>query len=455
MNERFRRWKRWVWVLAGVGVGLGLVVVLVANREAPRQSEGAGQPPSLSVIEARPLPFQMEARGRGVARPAETWQATANVSGRVVERHPRLESGNILPKGARLLALDPTRYRLAIASAEAELAQLGAEERQLETEAESTRQLLELEKERLELAERELDRFQRLAKEGQVSRSQLDQQRRATLAQRQAVAKLENELGVIPARRKRVQAQQEQARTRIEQAREDLEDTRFEAPYDLRISRVTVELHDQASPGQKLFEAYSVEATEVEAHFPLPVLRRVVGAVARVEAPPEALGPQGKLALGDIQAEVVLAGSDEVRWPARVTRIASGLDPKTRTIRVVVSVDAPYQRAAPPEKPALQPGMYVRVRLAAPSPEPRMVVPASAVHDGEVYRVTGENRLARQPVRVAFQQNDLAVIEEGINPGARIIVDDPVPAIDGMAVAPRRDKALEEALRKRAGGKGP
>jgi RND family efflux transporter MFP subunit len=452
MNERFRRWKRWAWVLAGVGGGLALVVVLIANREAPRQGEGPGQPPTLSVIEARPLPFQLEARGRGVARPTETWQATANVAGRVVERHPRLDSGNILPEGRKLLALDPTRYRLAIASAEAELAQLEAEQRQLETEAANTRQLLELEKERLDLAERELDRFQRLAEKDQVSRSQLDQQRRATLAQRQAVAKLENELGLIPVRQNRLEAQQEQARTKREQAREDLADTRFQAPYDLRVSQVAVARHDRASPGQKLFEAHSVEGMEVEAHFRLPLLRRVVGAVARADAPAEALGPQDKLALGDIQAEVVLAGDETVRWPARVTRIASGLDPQTRTVRVVVRVDAPYRQAAPPEKPALQPGMYVRVRLVAPSPAPRLVVPASAVHDGEVYRVTEDDQLARQAVRVAFRQNDLAVIAGGLNPGARIIVDDPIPAIDGMAVTPHRDEALEESLRVRAGG---
>ncbi|MQM39139.1 Multidrug resistance protein MdtA [wastewater metagenome] len=406
----------------------------------------------MSIIEVKALPFQLEARGRGVARPPEIWQATANVSGRVVGRHPRLESGNILSKGTQLLALDPTRYRLAIASAEAELAQLEAEKRQLNAEAANNRQLLELERDRLNLAERELDRFQRLAEENQISQSELDQQRRATLAQRLSVAKLENELTLIPHRRKQLQAKQEQARTRVDQAQEDLADTRFESPYDLRVSQVAVELHDQVSRGQKLFEAYSIEATEVEAHFPLPMLRRVVGAVARADAPPQALGPHDKLALSDIRAEVVLVGDDDVRWPARVARIASGLDPNTRTVRVVVSVDAPYEKAAPPQRPALQPGMYVRVRLTVSSPEPRMVIPVSAVHDNQVYLVTGENRLARQSVRVAFQQSDLAIIEEGLPPDARVIVDDPIPAIDGMPVTPRRDKGLERALRARARG---
>ncbi len=76
------------------------------------------------------------------------------------------------------------------------------------------------------------------------------------------------------------------------------------------------------------------------------------------------------------------------------------------------------------------------------------------MHDGEVYRVTGEDRLDRQPVEVAFRQSDLAVIAGGLSAGDRVIVDDPVPAIDGSPVLPRRDKALEEKLRARAGGAG-
>ncbi|MFW5910064.1 MAG: efflux RND transporter periplasmic adaptor subunit [Thiohalospira sp.] len=440
--------------MLGLAVGLALVALLVANRQSPGQEEAAREVPTLSVIEARPLDLRMEASGYGVARAAESWKATANVGGRVVERHPELESGNILPEGTELLALDPTRYQLTIAEAEAELASLDTEERQLDTEEENTQELLALERERLELEEQELDRVQRLAEQDQISRSARDKQHRATVAQRQAVAKLENELALVPTRRKRLQAQQEQARARLERAREDIADTRFEAPYDLRISEVDIELHDQASPGQLLFRADSTEAVEVEAHVPLPMLRRVVGGVAKLEQPPGALDLQERVGLQALDAEVALAGIREVVWSGRVARIASGLDPSTRTVRVVVRVEAPYDKAEPPERPALQPGMYVRVRLSGPSPVSRLIVPASAVHDGAIYLATAEDRLRRQPVEVAFEQDDLAVIADGLAPGDRVIVDDPVPAVDGMAVDPHRDEALEEELRRRSEGAG-
>ncbi|MDZ7811508.1 MAG: hypothetical protein U5L11_17455 [Arhodomonas sp.] len=67
---------------------------------------------------------------------------------------------------------------------------------------------------------------------------------------------------------------------------------------------------------------------------------------------------------------MTLASPQGITWPARVTRIASGMDPVTRTMRVVVTVDEPYRKAQPPERPPLQPGMYARVRLTVESPEP-------------------------------------------------------------------------------------
>jgi len=260
---------------------------------------------------------------------------------------------------------------------------------------------------------------------------------------------------LLPARWDHLTAQIERAETRLEQAKQDLDDTRFEAPYDLRISEVDIELHQHAGAGQRLFRADSIEAAEIEAHIPLPMLRRLMGSVLRSKPPPGALDISERLDFSAISAEARLAGVEGVRWPGRVTRVATGLDPVTRATRVVVTVDGPYHNVAPPERPALQPGMYLQVRLTTTSRVPMLVVPVTAVHEGEVYRLSDDDRLRRQPVSVAFQQNDLAVISEGLDAGDRIIVDDPVPALDGMAVQPRHDEGLEGRLRARARGETP
>jgi len=452
MRSPRTRLGRNAWIVSGLLLGALLALLLLLSRQAPRRDDATARAPTLTTIEVQSVPFRLEARGYGVARPAESWQATANVPGRVVERHPDLESGNLLRKGALLLALDPSRYELAIAEAEAERVSLAAEQAQLDREEQNTRRLLELERERLVLAERRLQRIERLAERDAVSRAQRDEQRSATVARRSAVASLENQMALIPARRKRLEARARSAATRIEQARQDLLDTRFEAPYDLRIDAVAIELHQHAAAGQELFRADSIEAVEIEAHVPLSTARRLMGSVLRPAAGSDTLDLAERLDFGSIEAEVALTGAPSIRWPARVVRVASGLDPTTRTARIVARMERPYGEAAPPLRPALQPGMYVRVRLSAPSPEPLLAVPATAVHAGEIYLVAKDDRLERRSVEIAFEQNDLAVVREGLAPGDRVIVDDPVLALDGMTVRPKHDEALEALLRARARG---
>ena len=446
MRSWVRRLGRGLTVLIGVVVGVALLMFFVANRQAPERQEIAVSATPVRTIEVRPLEFRLEARGHGVARPAETWQAVANVAGRVVERHPGLASGTLLPEGTLLVALDPSRYELAIAEAEAELSRLDGELSQIEAEEKNTGRLLALEQQALALAEQELSRIERLAASGSVSTSRRDEQRRSTVGQRRAVASLENTLALMPARREVLQAQRERAEVRLAQARKDLSDTRFEAPYDLRLSDVEVELHQFVGSGQRLFQAESLAAAEVEAHIPIGMMRRLLGAVLPDEPFGQGLELGERLDFSAVDAELLLVGAEGIGWSGELVRVASGLDPATRTVRAVVRVDHPYRDARPPDRPPLQRDMYVRTRLAASSPEPRLAIPAGAVHHGEVWLVDADQRLERRAVSVAFEQGDLAVISTGLAPGERVVVDDLSTAIAGMAVAGQRDRNLEARI---------
>lgn len=452
MSGLVKRWGRGALVGLGLVLGIALMVIFILNRQPPERDTAAAVAPSMSVIEVQPLAFRVAVRGNGIARPAQTWQAIANVAGRVVYRHPQLDDGVLLPADTLLLRIDPSRYQLAEAEARGELASLAAEQAQLKMSVENTQRLLNLERERLQLAEQELSRFQRLASSGSVSRSRRDEEERATLAQRESVQALENELQLIPTREQRVQAEIERATTRLAQARQDIEDTRFVAPYDLRIGHVEAELHQYVSSGQRLFQADGIASAEIVAQIPVTMLRRLMQAATHIDAKLDALDLADRLDFSVIDAQVLLVAGDDVRWPARVLRVARGLNPQTRAAQVVVEVDEPYRSASPPEQPVLQPDMYVQVQLSAQLPEPQLVVPATAVHQGEVYLLNEQQRLERRAVTVAFEQHDMAVISKGLLGGEVLVVDDLMPAIDGMRVAPQRDEALEQRLQQRAAG---
>lgn len=453
MKTRLTRYVKYAPVLVGLALGIILITLFIANRQFPARIDDQGHALDVTVIESRLLPFRLEARGHGVARPSETWQAIANVSGHIVERHPDLESGAMLSKGTRLLALDPSRYELAIADVEADIEGLEAELTKLSTEEENTRRLLELEQRRLKLSEAELSRIEQLSRTGSIARAQLDEQRRISLAQRQAVASLENTLALLPTTTDRLKAQQERAFIRQSQAQRDLADTQFIAPYDLRLGQVDVELHQFVSVGQRIFQADSVAAAEVEARIPFSMMRRLLGNVVTLSH--EAQDVSERIDLSALDAELELIGAEGVGWTGTVVRVASGLEPSTRAVRVVVRVDHPYRDAYPPDHPPLQRDMYTRVRLSVLGARPRMVVPVSSVHQSELWLVDDDNRLMRRPVVVAFEQNGLAVIESGLESGERVVVDDLPLAVEGTALAPRQDERLQQTIESLALGTTP
>ena len=438
--------------------GIAFVVVMASLRPGPEQYDDTADTHDVRVMPVTLMPFRVEARGYGNVRAARRWQAVARVGGRITKRHPELESGNLIEEGTELLRIDPTRYQLAVTSAEADLASARSSKRELEQKAANTRMLLDLEKERLALAERELERVRDLAEKDAVSRARLDEQERATLQQRQAVQSLENELALIPSQRDNLKARIARGESALEQARQDLDDTRFRAPFDVRIHEAGVEQHEEVRPGQTLFRADGIARAEAVIQLPIAQLRRLMRQLP--DAPAVSRGERladlhRRIDLSRINARLSLAGDPDTTWDASVTRIASGLDPGTRTVQVVLSVDEPYRNANPPEQPPLVRDMYVQGTLALPTPEDVIVAPAAAIHENTAYLADERDQLERRSVLVAWSQNDLAVIDDGLNPGERLILDDLVPAIEGTPLNPTRDDSALETIQKQARGAMP
>jgi cobalt-zinc-cadmium efflux system membrane fusion protein len=137
------------------------------------------------------------------------------------------------------------------------------------------------------------------------------------------------------------------------------------------------------------------------------------------------------LAEADLQ-RVRRGAAAEVRvaaWPGRVFRgtvdlVVGALDPAVRTARVRIPVDNPDH--------ALRPEMLARVAIAAP-PRRALVVPAEALTtlDGQAFALVAGNedaegrlRFLRRRVRAAVVEGTgLAVVQEGLSAGERVLVD--------------------------------
>ena len=119
-----------------------------------------------------------------------------------------------------------------------------------------------------------------------------------------------------------------------------------------------------------------------------------------------------------------------------------------------MAVDDPYGNIIPGKKPALTKDVFCEVELKSVNSINTVVIPYSALYGDTVYIVNPENRLKRRKVTVGFGQKDFITISEGLEEGDRLIVSDPIPAINGMLVYPVYDEDLQSRLSRQALGEG-
>jgi RND family efflux transporter MFP subunit len=431
-TDRSARWRKWL-ILPPMLVGVLVLLWMAEGRQPPAPAERGEPARTVRVIEAPLVELIPKAKGYGPVRPARVWTAVAQVAGRVVEIHPKLRDGEILPQGVLLVRIDQTDYELALSQARAELAELEVQEQNAQAS-------LAIEERNLNLARQDVERKRKLVEQGTASQSSVDEAERVMLSTRTAVQTLRNTLALIPAQRRVLEA-------RATRAKRDLERTEIRAPFTLRVANLAIEADQYVGVGQSLLEGDDVERVEIEAQFALSTLRRLfIGRpdlkvdITRIsEQLPEVIGldPLVRLDLGNYIAE----------WQAEFVRFGDQVDLQTRSMGVVVAVDRPFDKIKPGYRPPLSKGMFVQVVLRGKPEKPRLVIPRNAVRNGIVYVAGVDDRLRRRPVEVLFTQGPYSVIASGLATGERVVVSDVIPAVSGMLLRPQLDEELGAQLR--------
>ena len=425
--------SRKLLILPPIAIGILALIVMAASKQPPVQTDRGEPKRSVRIIEVPLIDLSPMAEGFGSVQPARVWTAVSQVAGNITYIHPKLRNGEILTEATELVHIDPRDYEIALAQTTAEL-------NELEVQEKNARASLQIEQRNLKLAKDELDRIRKLVKKGTASQSKADETERAMLSYSASVQNLKNSLALVPSQRSLLEA-------RRSLAERDLERTIITAPFDMRVANLNIEADQYVPVGQNLFEGDAVDRVEVEAQVAMSSLRRLfIGRPSmRIDferlnedfADLIAIDPVVRLDLGNHVAE----------WVAEFVRFSDTVDPETRTMGVVVAVDNPFDKVIPGYKPPLSKGMFVKVIMKTHRSAQRIVVPRSAVRGGSVFVVDEENRLRRRNVKVLFSQLDISVIEEGLEPGERIVVSDLIPAVDGMLLQVQIDEDLTRTLK--------
>ena len=448
--------SRWLFI-PPVVLGALVLVWMLRNRTGPVKAPPAEAVRSLRVIHVPQVAMVPRVFGYGTAQPRDVWNAVAEVKGTVVSVHPELKAGVLLRKDTEVLKIDPAEYQLRIAQLQADIAQVESQQAELTTQEANYRASLKIERSSLSLAERDLARLRGLASSSSVTESEVERKEREVLSQRQLVQNLENALNTLPAQHESLAAQLSAKQAALDLAKLDLSHTVITAPFDCRLSDVSIEKGQFLTTGQVLFAAHGIDVTEIEAQLPLDQARNLIdpdhGPIDVSGNPMEVIRK-----VFDVQAIVRMRTGDfEVEWQGRFDRLREQLDQQTRTVRVVVAVDKPYENVIPGKRPPLSPGMFCEVELRGKPRPDQIVIPRSALRTngdkgGHVYVVSPEERLERRDVQIAMIQDGIVVVRSGLEPGELLVVSDPTPAIMGMRIDAVRDEAVEKRLISDASG---
>jgi membrane fusion protein, multidrug efflux system len=308
----------------------------------------------------------------------------AQVSGYLLER-PYTE-GSFVRKGDLLFQLDPSKFKTAFDQASGELAK---------AQAQYTK------------TKQDVDRDTPLAKEGAISQKELDDSIQSHAATKGSLAA---------------------AKASVEQAKLNLGWTRIVAPIDGIVGISKAQIGDLIDANTELTSISTLDPVKV--YFPVSEQEYLEAAEKIQQGYKEK--EEGK-AYSLATLELILGGEKVYPQKGRFHLVDRQIDTKTGTIRVAALFPNPNN--------LLRPGQFARVRAVTKTREHAILVPQRAVTEMQgsyqVAVVTPENKVDIRPVKVGQRSGSLWIINQGLNPGERVVVEGLQKVKAGMTVDPK------------------
>ena len=339
-------------------------------------------PPAVSVVELTPETIRVSSEWIATLDGFVNAQIRPQVSGYLIKRDYR--EGSMVRKGQVLFEIDPRPFAAALAQTEAQLAQAQAE---------------------LGRAERDVQRDTPLAQARAIPQSQLDNDVQAHLAAQAAV---------------------KAAQAAVATAELNVDFTKVHSLVDGIAAIATAQIGDLVSPASLLTTVSQVDP--IKAYFSLSE-QEYLRIADQINRPVPASG------LWKTGPTLTLTLADGTVYPTNGAFLAADrqIDPRTGTIRISAAFPNPQH--------LLRPGQYGRVRAATEVVHDALLVPQRAVNDlqgkSQVRVVGADNKVSLKTVTLGGRAGNRWIVQHGLEPGARVIVDAPLVP-EGTVVRPTR-----------------
>lgn len=356
-------------------------VFMFGNKQEPQQEAPEEIVLSVEVSPAKQQKINYFINTQGSVEPKLQTTLTSEVTGRVVYVSPTFVQGGFFNKGDVLVRIDPSDYRTAVKTAEANLAR--------------ARATLAEEKARAKVAE---DEWNSLMK-GEAPALYL---RKPQLA------------GEI--------ANLRSAEAELERAKRELTRTEIRAPYEGLVNKKSIDLGQFLSGGSEIGVIYGTAVAEIR--FP----------ISEYDAK---FLPLADRADQKLKIPVLLTDSPvnpTKKWPAEVVRDEGVINVDSQVIYLVAEVQDPYLRRQPENRTMLKFGQFVSAQLQGLSVDNVVVIPRHLVRRGGKVLVVVNDELEIRDVVLQRADSQYGYVSSGIEAGDLVVTTSIHSPLNGMAV---------------------
>ncbi len=380
--------------------------------------------PAVSVITVAEenVPIFSEYTAQTYAR--DMVEVRGRVDGYVEKR--LFQVGSDVTAGQPLYILDLRPYQASVANAKGALAKAEADEEfarkqvaLLQAEADLAQTQANLLK-----SQQDVRRLQPLVKEDAASQQDLDNALAALQANEAAVkarqANVEQNTVSTKTQIDAAKAQVESARANLRTAELDLEYATIKAPISGRIGDTLIQV------GGLVSRTASTPLTTIVPLNPIWVRFKVS------EAEYLAFEKKFNKPMGQVPLELVLADGTTLPHKGTVQNSVNQVDQKTGTLEI--------QATFPNPKKSILPGQFGRIRVRVDDRKNAILIPQRAVTEMQglqsVFTVGSDNKVLVRSISTGERVGDHWIVQQGLKPGDRVIVEGLQKARPGIEVKP-------------------
>lgn len=365
--------------------GIGAAWAIMDLRPRMIMQAPKNEVPLVSIIQVEPQTIKLNVHSQGIVMPRNEIDLISEVAGKIIHLHPDFVAGGFFERNDLLVSIDPRDYDVAIAQAQAQI-------------AEAKRQLA-MEEAQADQAHNEW----KALGEGQPS----------------ALVMREPQLAEARARLNAAEANLQLAR--IKRSRCELR-----APFTGRLQSKNIGLGQFIQPGDKLARIYSTDVAEIR----LPL---ATSQLSFLDLP---LGGGhcggSSLPCPKVTLTADFAGAMQA-WEGSIVRTEGSLDESTGVLYAVAEVQNPYQHKD--KRPPLLSRLFVQAEIEGRAMQGVFVLPQLALNASqEVMLVDAGKKLHLHHLDVLRNEPDRILVKEGLNAGDRIVISGIDVPVEGMAV---------------------